>query len=124
MTDWRQPQQNFFQFQRLSGSNTHEHLLTNKSYISFIETLQLKLSKTTQELENNQLTEITSQTSPPKGMQLQRYASATKHFQENQTGNGLEPFLNRSNSCLNYFQESQEHKMTTLNEDNNIPFLS
>ena len=84
----------------------------------------MKTKQVTQELGNKQLTEVASQTSPPKGSLPQSSITATEKFQEVQTGNGLVPLLNPSNSCSNSIQESGKHKLTTLNGDNGIPPLT
>ena len=43
-----------------------------------------------------------------------------KQFQENQTRNGLVPFLNHSNSYPTDFQESRKYILTTLNGASSI----
>ena len=52
---------------------------------------------------------VASQTSPPKGTQLQNYVDATEHPPGNQTGNEPVPFLICSKNCPTDTQNSEKH---------------
>ena len=68
-------------------------------------------------------TNVASQTSPPKGTQLQKHVDATEHPPGNQTGNELVPFLDYSNNSNNT-QNAEQHVVTTLSGDTTTSPLS
>ena len=61
-------------------------------------------------------TNVASQTSPPKGTQLQKYVDTTEQPPGNQTGNELVPFLDSSKISTNT-QNAEQHVVTTLSGD-------
>ena len=71
-----------------------------------------------------QLSDVASQTSPPKGIQPQSLVTATEPYRESQKGNGLIPFLICSISCPNDIQEKGKHKWSTVEGDNKKIHLS
>ena len=84
----------------------------------------IKTTQKTQRLENIQLSVVASQTSPPKGLQLQKTGTVTVQLRGNQTRNGLVTFLNSSSSCQTDIQEKDRYLMTTLHGDNKTPPLT
>ena len=61
-------------------------------------------------------TNVASQTSPPKGTQLQEYVDATEQPPANQTGNELVPFLDGSKNSTST-QNAEQHLVTTPSRD-------
>ena len=61
-------------------------------------------------------TDVPSQTSPPKGTQLQNYVDTTKYPPRNQTGNEPVPFLDCSKNSTNT-QNVEQHVVTTRSGD-------
>ena len=70
------------------------------------------------------MTNIATQTSPPKGIQPENYVTPTEHHPEYQTGNEPVPFLSFSNSCPTDIQEWDKHTTTTFTGDITITPLT
>ena len=77
----------------------------------------------TQEFGNRQITDVTSQTSPPKAFQLQNSGTATEQFRE-KSGNEHVRFLDSSNSSPTDTQKSKRHVLTTPGRDSSISVLT
>ena len=107
--DWQQPLDTSANHNKLD--NNHNDPVNNST-------------QETQGLKNLQVSDVANQSSPLKGNQPKTSVTATEQFQQGQTGNGLVPFLNRSNSSPADTHESEEHIKTTLRGDNNDPPLT
>ena len=93
----------------------HHKLDKIKIYFA-IETIQK-----TQRLQNKLLSDVVSQTLPPKGVQSQTSGTLREKFRENQTENGRVPFLNSSNNCPTDIPKTAEkHIMTPINGNHKI----
>ena len=69
-------------------------------------------------------TNVASQTLPPKGTQPQSHVVATEHPSGNQTGNEPVSFLKCSKNSSTEIQNTEQHVVTTLNEDTTTPPLT
>ena len=99
--------QNFHQFPRLTGSNPQIQLKSNLDNSNNDSTRYC-----TQETPK---TTVASQTSQLTGIQPQTYVIAKEQSRATQTGKEPLPFISCSKSCPSDIQESQKHKLTTLN---------
>ena len=100
---------------QLPETYTNQHKL-DKIY----NDVAINTTQETQGFKDTQLSDVASQTSPPKGIQPQSSVAAPgKH-----TGNEPVPFLHCSNCCPTDVQYSDEHIMTTLNVESSIPTLT
>ena len=100
-------------WQQASETSTNQFNLKNPNNDSTIYYIQ-ETSKTT----------VSSQTSPPKGTQRQKYLVATEHTPGNQTENEPVPFLDCSQKHPTDIQNSEQHVTTTLIGDTTIPPLT
>ena len=69
-------------------------------------------------------TNVASQTSPPKGIQSQKYVDITEHPPGNQTGNEQVPFLDCSKNSSTNTQNTEQHITTTPSADTTTPPLT
>ena len=70
------------------------------------------------------MTNVASQTSPPKGIQPQNHVIATDQPPGNQTGNEPVPILSCSNVYPTVIQESEAHTTTTVTGNSTIQNLT
>ena len=96
-------------------SNHPRHLKTKTTYIILIMTQE------TQRLIVTHVSDETSQTPLPKGMEPQYQVIVTMQSPGNRTGNKPVPVLSCSERCPSDFKESENHKLTTLYGDTTIP---
>ena len=80
-----------------------------------VVTNQDKLNNTNN--ESTLLTNVASQTSPPKGTQPQNHVDTTEHPPGNQTGNETVPFLNCFKNSSTDIQNTEQPVVTSLNGD-------
>ena len=85
-------------------------------------TNQNNLNNTTNDLTLK--TNLTSQTSPPKGTQPQNHVDTTEHPPGNQTGNELLPFVDCFKNSSTNSQNTEQHVVTTPNGDTTTPPLT
>ena len=96
-----------------------QHKLNDTLHDSASNTNQM-----TQDFESKQIIDVASQTSPPKGFQLQSSGTATEQFRE-KSGNEQVMFLESSNRCPSNIRDSRKHIMTTLDgESSKSPLTS